>query len=86
MSANAPGQPPDKELVALSQGGDRDAFGSLCERYYGMVSILAYQKILVLGQSPSPLHWAALAGAGVGLFWAGSRFFAWAKRVAMDYV
>jgi RNA polymerase sigma-70 factor (ECF subfamily) len=37
--------PPDKELVLLSQRGDRDAFGVLCERYYNMVSILAYQKI-----------------------------------------
>ncbi|MEZ0229846.1 MAG: RNA polymerase sigma factor [Planctomycetota bacterium] len=44
MSASAPG-PPDKELVALSQKGDRAAFGVLCERYYSMVSILAYQKI-----------------------------------------
>ena len=44
MSENAPG-PSDKELVALSQKGDRASFGVLCERYYGMVSILAYQKI-----------------------------------------
>ncbi len=28
-----------------SQGGDREAFGLLCERYYQMVTILAYQKI-----------------------------------------
>jgi RNA polymerase sigma-70 factor (ECF subfamily) len=46
VSASAPGpQPPDKELVALSQKGDRAAFGVLCERYYSMVSILAWQKV-----------------------------------------
>lgn len=44
MSAPAPG-PSDKDLVALSQKGDRAAFGQLCEKYYSMVSILAYQKI-----------------------------------------
>lgn len=44
MPAPAPG-PLDKDLVALSQKGDREAFGHLCERYYSMVSILAYQKI-----------------------------------------
>ena len=48
--------------------------------------VIAYQKILVLGESPSPLHWAGLVLVGVGLFFAGSRFFAWAKGVAMDYV
>ena len=48
--------------------------------------VIAYQKILVLGQSPSPAHWAALVVAGCGLFFAGSRFFIWAKGVAMDYV
>jgi lipopolysaccharide transport system permease protein len=48
--------------------------------------VLAYQKILILGESPSPLHWAALIAAGVGLFFAGSAFFSWAKGVAMDYV
>src|SRR4051812_8724827 len=44
VSVTAPG-PLDKDLVALSQKGDRAAFGQLCERYYSMVSILAYQKI-----------------------------------------
>jgi lipopolysaccharide transport system permease protein len=48
--------------------------------------VLAYQKILVLGQAPGALLWAGLAVAGLGLFLAGSRFFAWAKGVAMDYV
>jgi lipopolysaccharide transport system permease protein len=48
--------------------------------------VLAYQKILVLGESPAPIHWAALVLAGLGVFAAGSRFFSWAKGVAMDYV
>lgn len=48
--------------------------------------VLAYQKILVLGEVPSALHWAGLVAAGLGVFLAGSRFFAWAKGVAMDYV
>lgn len=48
--------------------------------------VLAYQEILVLGESPSPLHWLGLVVAGAGLFFAGSRFFTWAKGVAMDYV
>jgi homopolymeric O-antigen transport system permease protein len=48
--------------------------------------VLAYQKILVLGTVPSVLLWAGVAGAGVGLFVVGDRFFSWAKRVAMDYV
>jgi lipopolysaccharide transport system permease protein len=48
--------------------------------------VLCYQRILVLGTVPSPLLWAGIAGAGIGLFIAGDRFFSWAKRVAMDYV
>jgi ABC-type polysaccharide/polyol phosphate export permease len=48
--------------------------------------VLAYQKIVVLGESPSPIHWAGLVVAGLGVFFAGSRFFVWAKGVAMDYV
>jgi lipopolysaccharide transport system permease protein len=48
--------------------------------------VLAYQKILVLGESPAPIHWAGLVLAGLGVFAAGSRFFSWAKGVAMDYV
>lgn len=48
--------------------------------------VLAYQKILILGEPPSALLWAGLAGAGIGLFLLGDRFFSWAKRVAMDYV
>lgn len=48
--------------------------------------VLAYQKILVLGESPSALQWVGLVIVGLGLFLAGSRFFAWAKGVAMDYV
>jgi RNA polymerase sigma-70 factor (ECF subfamily) len=34
----------DQELVARAKDGNRDAFGQLAERYYKMVSILAYQK------------------------------------------
>jgi lipopolysaccharide transport system permease protein len=48
--------------------------------------VLAYQKILVLGESPSALHWTGIVVVGVGVFLAGSRFFTWAKGVAMDYV
>ena len=48
--------------------------------------VLSYQRILVLGQAPSPLLWLGIVGAGIGLFIAGERFFTWAKRVAMDYV
>jgi homopolymeric O-antigen transport system permease protein len=48
--------------------------------------VLAYQKILVLGQSPSAVHWAGLVAVSLLLFFGGSRFFAWAKGVAMDYV
>jgi lipopolysaccharide transport system permease protein len=48
--------------------------------------VIAYQKILVLGESPSPIQWAGVTVAGAALFFAGSRFFAWAKGVAMDYV
>jgi lipopolysaccharide transport system permease protein len=48
--------------------------------------VLAYQKLLILGTVPSPLLWAGLVAAGVGLFVAGDRFFTWSKRVAMDYV
>ncbi|MBI3724404.1 sigma-70 family RNA polymerase sigma factor [bacterium] len=36
---------PDNELVTQAKGGNRDAFGQLADRYYRMVSILAYQKI-----------------------------------------
>jgi len=48
--------------------------------------VLAYQKILVLGECPSAIHWAGLIAVSVVLFLGGSRFFAWAKGVAMDYV
>jgi lipopolysaccharide transport system permease protein len=48
--------------------------------------VLAYQKIIVLGEWPAPLHWGGLVLAGLGVFVAGSRFFSWAKGVAMDYV
>jgi RNA polymerase sigma-70 factor, ECF subfamily len=37
-------QPPDAELVARALRGDADSFGVLAERYYRMISVLAYQK------------------------------------------
>lgn len=36
--------PPDAVLVQRSLDGDKDAFGQLAERYYRMISVLAYQK------------------------------------------
>jgi ABC-type polysaccharide/polyol phosphate export permease len=48
--------------------------------------VLSYQRILILGQAPSPLLWLGITGAALSLFLAGERFFTWAKRVAMDYV
>lgn len=48
--------------------------------------VLAYQKILVLGESPSAIHWVGIVAVSLLLFFGGSRFFAWAKGVAMDYV
>jgi RNA polymerase sigma-70 factor (ECF subfamily) len=38
-------QPSDAELVGRAKGGDRAAFGQLAERYYRMVSVLAFQKV-----------------------------------------
>lgn len=48
--------------------------------------VLAYQKLLVLGELPSAGHWAALVGSSLGLFLGGGWFFARAKRVVLDYV
>jgi lipopolysaccharide transport system permease protein len=48
--------------------------------------VIAYQQILILGECPSLVHWVGMVVAGLGIFLAGSRFFAWAKGVAMDYV
>ncbi|MBL4849121.1 MAG: sigma-70 family RNA polymerase sigma factor [Planctomycetes bacterium] len=39
-----PYDPPDEALVERAVGGDKDAFGLLAERYYRMISVLAYQK------------------------------------------
>ena len=36
--------PPDRDLVESTLGGDTDAFGELADRYYRMISVLAYQK------------------------------------------
>jgi len=39
-----PHDPPDEVLVESAVGGDKDAFGVLAERYFRMISVLAYQK------------------------------------------
>jgi RNA polymerase sigma-70 factor, ECF subfamily len=39
-----PYDPPDEVLVERAVGGDKDAFGVLAERYFRMISVLAYQK------------------------------------------
>jgi RNA polymerase sigma-70 factor (ECF subfamily) len=36
--------PPDRDLVQRTLDGEKDAFGHLAERYYRMISVLAYQK------------------------------------------
>ena len=36
--------PDDATLVAQALEGDKEAFGALAERYYRMISVLAYQK------------------------------------------
>ena len=37
-------EPTDEALVERTIAGDKDAFGALAERYYRMVSVLAFQK------------------------------------------
>jgi RNA polymerase sigma-70 factor, ECF subfamily len=39
-----PHDPPDEALVERAVSGDKDAFGLLAERYFRMISVLAYQK------------------------------------------
>lgn len=36
--------PSDEALVERALNGDKDAFGALAERYFRMISVLAYQK------------------------------------------
>ena len=48
--------------------------------------VLAYQKVMLLGEVPSALHAGALIVVSVAAFVGGSAFFAWAKRLTMDYV
>ena len=36
--------PPDEVLVERTLNGDKEAFGLLAERYFRMISVLAYQK------------------------------------------
>ena len=40
----APHDPPDEVLVERTLNGDKEAFGILAERYFRMLSVLAYQK------------------------------------------
>jgi RNA polymerase sigma-70 factor (ECF subfamily) len=39
-----PYDPPDDVLVERTLNGDKEAFGELAERYFRMISVLAYQK------------------------------------------
>ncbi|HEV2415047.1 MAG TPA: ABC transporter permease [Candidatus Dormibacteraeota bacterium] len=48
--------------------------------------VIGYQKLLVLGELPSPLQAGVIAGLSLGLFTLGSWFFPRAKRVLIDYV
>lgn len=48
--------------------------------------VVAYQQVIVLGLTPSPLHALALLLLATVPFVAGSWFFASAKRVIIDYV
>jgi lipopolysaccharide transport system permease protein len=48
--------------------------------------IIAYQKLLILGQVPSGPYWLALVVMAFGAFFFGSWFFSRAKRVIVDYV
>jgi lipopolysaccharide transport system permease protein len=48
--------------------------------------VIAYQKVLVLGQLPSPREWLVLTGVALVAFAAGGRFFAALKKVMVDHV
>lgn len=48
--------------------------------------VIGYQKLLVLGQLPTPFETAVLVVLSVGTFALGSWFFPRAKRVLIDYV
>jgi ABC-type polysaccharide/polyol phosphate export permease len=46
----------------------------------------AYQKLLILGELPSPLHCAVVAGGAMAAFVVGGWVFARGKRIVVDYV
>jgi lipopolysaccharide transport system permease protein len=48
--------------------------------------VIAYQKVIVLGQVPSVLEWFVLTGVALVAFAAGGRFFAALKKVMVDHV
>ena len=48
--------------------------------------VVAYQQVIMLGIWPSLPHMIVLVVLSLGTFWLGSRFFAKAKRVMVDYV
>jgi lipopolysaccharide transport system permease protein len=48
--------------------------------------VIAYQRLLVLGEIPGLGESVVLVVVSLGLFASGSRFFAGAKRVIVDYV
>jgi lipopolysaccharide transport system permease protein len=48
--------------------------------------VIAYQKVLVLGQVPGPAEWAVMGTVAVVAFAAGGRFFATMKKVMVDHV
>lgn len=47
---------------------------------------LAYQRILIFGQSPSPLLWAGMLAASLGTVVLGNWAFTRARSLAVDYV
>jgi lipopolysaccharide transport system permease protein len=48
--------------------------------------VLAYQKVMLLGELPGLDQTLGLVALSLGLFLLGSLFFAWAKRLTLDYV
>ena len=48
--------------------------------------VIGYQKLLVLGELPTPVETIVLVTLSLGLFALGSWFFPRAKRVLIDYV
>jgi lipopolysaccharide transport system permease protein len=48
--------------------------------------VVAYQQLIMLGQLPNAWHAAVLVAMPLATFWFGSKFFAKAKGVLLDYV